>query len=731
MDGLSEVQPAARAQDAPPRADAPRKRWIRRRPPRAQASMHYYAFLSYSHDDNEDAEWLHEAIEEFRVPKALVGRLTENGVIPPRLTPVFRDRGELAAADDLGDEIEEALRASRFLIVLCSPAAVESRWIEAEISAYKRHRPDGCVLAAIIGGEPFASNIPGREAEECFPPALRQKYDRRGRPTGKPAEPIAADLREHGDGRKLGLLKIIAGMLGTGLDDLVQRDTRRRQRRTNLILAASLVGMIFTTGLSVTAIQARDAARDQRREAESLIGFMLGDLRQKLEPIGRLDALDAVGARALAYYEKQNKSELSDAALAQRSRALTLMGEIANTRGDLDGALRRYREALAGTEEAVRRAPDDPQRVFDHAQNVFWVGYIDYQRGNMDKAAAAFREYRRLADRMIALRPDKLDYQLERVSADTNLGTVLWDQRHYRAAADVYQQSLEPAETLVAKAPSNKAYQMQLASTLAWLADARESSGQLDEAMAHRHRQLALLSQLWLANEGDTSIKFQELTTRRALARLLASTGDLPQALDESRRASAVAEWLEKTEPANTEWTQWGATSNFERAALELAANRANEARANANSACAASSRLLARDRSVVAWATNMQFICLKTNARIALRTGVVLDAIALSQQGLAVARSIKDPIDREFAVASAEMTLGEGLTRSGHSAAARGAFERALGAWPKGVEERPVQLADHATLLRRLGRQAEASELAKRLDAIGYRHPDYRSNAI
>src|SRR4051812_27718835 len=237
-------------------------------------------------------------------------------------------------------------------------------------------------------------------------------------------------------------------MLGTGLDDLVQRDGRRRQRRTNLIVAASLLGMIFTTGLSVTAIQARDAARDQRREAEGLIGFMLGDLRQKLEPIGRLDALDAVGGRALAYYEKQNKSELSDASLAQRSRALTLMGEIANTRGDLDGALRRYREALAGTEEALRRSPNDPQRIFDHAQNVFWVGYIDYQRGNMDRAAAAFREYRRLADQMIALRPDKLDYRLERVSADTNLGTVLWDQRHYRAAADVFQQSLEPAETL-------------------------------------------------------------------------------------------------------------------------------------------------------------------------------------------------------------------------------------------------------------------------------------------
>src|SRR3954447_11568300 len=211
MDGITEVQPAQRARAAPTRALGPAKRLLRRRAARAHPSMHYYAFLSYSHDDEEVAEWLQEAIEEFRVPKSLVGKLTKNGVIPPRLTPVFRDRGELAAADDLTDEIETALRASRFLIVLCSPAAVQSRWINEEIAAFKRFRPDGRVLAAIIAGEPFASALPGREAEECFPQTLRQKYDRRGRPTGKAAEPIAADLREHADGRKLGLLKIIAG----------------------------------------------------------------------------------------------------------------------------------------------------------------------------------------------------------------------------------------------------------------------------------------------------------------------------------------------------------------------------------------------------------------------------------------------------------------------------------------------------------------------------------------
>src|SRR5207237_1366946 len=90
------------AHGAPSHGHAPEKRSVRRRLSRAQPAMHYYAFLSYSHDDQEDAEWLHEAIEEFRVPKALVGRVTENGAIPQRLTPCFLSRGERAGGSDRG-----------------------------------------------------------------------------------------------------------------------------------------------------------------------------------------------------------------------------------------------------------------------------------------------------------------------------------------------------------------------------------------------------------------------------------------------------------------------------------------------------------------------------------------------------------------------------------------------------------------------------------------------------
>ena len=69
----------------------------------------YWAYLSYSHRDEADAKWLHTALEKFTVPPALVGRESAGGPIPKSFAPIFRDRQELAASNDLGSVIRAAL----------------------------------------------------------------------------------------------------------------------------------------------------------------------------------------------------------------------------------------------------------------------------------------------------------------------------------------------------------------------------------------------------------------------------------------------------------------------------------------------------------------------------------------------------------------------------------------------------------------------------------------------
>jgi tetratricopeptide (TPR) repeat protein len=680
------------------------------------------AFLSYSHDDAEVADWLHEELEEYHVPPRLVGKLTDQGPVPKRLAPIFRDRHELAAAHDLAGEIEEAIAGSRFLIVLCSPDAAQSHWINEEIACFKRLHGEERILAAIVAGEPFVSDIPGREAEECFPPALRVRFDGRGRPTSHRAEPIAADLREQGDGRKMGLLKIAAGMMGVGLDDLAQREAQRRHRRMYAITAASVAGMLFTSGLAYTAIDARDEARDQRREAEGLIGFMLGDLRQKLEPVGRLDVLDAVGARALEYYEKQDKKTLSDDALAQRSKALTLMGEIATSRGDLDGALRRYREALAGTAETLRRFPNDPQRMFEHAQSVFYVGSIALNRGQIDEAATQFREYRRLAERMIASDRNNPKWQLEGVYAASNLGIVQLEQAHYSQAAATFQSSVAAMEILTAAQPGNREYQKLMSEALAYHASALNYAGKLDQAIEQREQQLALLAPHLAQTKPDAEFRQDAMIANMALSGFYFERNEINTALSHAAAAVDIGHRLVDLEPDNADWRGRSANTELNRALLLLRSGNIAEARTVADQGCTKANQLIAQDPTVNYWQENSRK-CLGLRAELAVIAGSKDEALYLAQQLLDATRSIKlgNAKDR-FALSQARKLVGDILWRSGDRRGAIAAWRAGLAAWPKGIAETPLQMAERGEMLRGVGQRTEGMRIASQLAAMGYR---------
>jgi tetratricopeptide (TPR) repeat protein len=699
---------------------------------RRTAPQHrYMAFLSYSHDDAEVAEWLHEELEEFHVPPRLVGKLTDQGPVPKRLAPIFRDRHELAAAHDLGEEIEEAIAGSRFLIVLCSPAAAKSPWIDEEIACFKRLHREERILAAIVSGEPCASDTPGREGDECFPPSLRVRFDRRGRPTGQRAEPIAADLRDEGDGRKMGLLKIAAGMMGVGLDDLAQREAQRRHRRLYAITAASVAGMLFASGLAYTAIDARDAARDQRREAEGLVEFMLGDLRSKLEPIGRLDALDGVGSRVLAYYSKQDASDLSDAGLLQRSRALSLTAEVAKARGNLDGALRLYQEAMIGTAEAVRRDPDDPQRLFDHAQNVFYAGEIARTQADLGRTERAMREYKRLALRMVSLDPDNIKWRMEVQYAETNLGVVLYDQRRFAQAASQFEQALATIEALATADPQNSDYQKWLAEALAWVGDAQGSAqvseGRLDDAIAVRERNVALLDHLF-AQKDDVAFGEKLVPARRALGNLYADSGHVDLALRQFQTAIDDAERLTSVDMTNSRWRQIGYKVRLDFAKYLLIEGRREDAAIQTRAACETIRELLVRNSGGPAAREGMRN-CWMMRARLAVADGDLQQASSFAQRAEDAAKSVSttDPAQDKYGAAESFRLLGDIRQRLGDKSGAATAWNAGLRAIPAGVAEKPNEMAEHALLLQRLGRVAEARERAAKLATIGYRNPQFR----
>jgi hypothetical protein len=291
----------------------------------------YKAFISYSHSDEKLAAWLHKALEAYRPPKGLVGRETPYGPVPERFAPVFRDREELATSTSLGDTLTQALEDSACQIVICSPRAAASKWTNEEILTYKRLGRSHRIFALIIDGEPGASLNPETADEECFPPALIYEMGDDGELSDVRSEPIAADARPGKDPKQAAKLKLLAGMLGVGFDELRQREVQRRHRRMMVLTTAAVIGMTITSGLAVTAYVARLEAEEQRRiaEIEAETARQTTDFMVGLFAVS--DPSEALGNKITAREILDKGAERIDAELADQPEIqATLMFSVTN-----------------------------------------------------------------------------------------------------------------------------------------------------------------------------------------------------------------------------------------------------------------------------------------------------------------------------------------------------------------------------------------------------------------
>lgn len=674
----------------------------------------YWAFLSYSSRDRKSATWLQRALETYRVPRRLVGRETAVGPAPRQLRPIFRDRTELAADADLRARIQGALAQSGFLIVLCSPNSAGSNWVEEEIRRFRALNGAERILTVILETAPFGS------LQNCFPPALR--HDPEYSLDDPRPVPIAADLRPKGDGRRMAILKLVAGMLGVGLDDLVRRDNQRRIRRLVTATGAAVAGMAVMGILAVAAVIARNEAQRQRSQAEGLIEFMLTDLRKKLEASGRLNLMDGVGNEALNYYREQKPSSLDALSLAQRARALRLMGEIKIQRGDLDDALASFEQASATTEELLSRSPGDGQRMFDHAQNVFWVGEIARQRGNMETAEASFVRYRDLAQRLGAIDPTNDDWRVETAYAESAIGVLFLQEGRSAEAIGPFERSLSVAADLARRHPDTMNLQVEKGQGHAWLADALQKAGRLTEARAHRETELSVYHDVLQKDPTIRQAKFSRIAALQILGRLKQFSGDQKGALADFRTAVDAAAALLDEERDNMDVTSLLAIAQIDCGEALLSAGQLDEARAAQQAGAALLGKALAHDDTVTLWRINRDRATL-LEAAVFLKSGNPEAALRLD-------RAVLDELGKNAGAASNTdpfWLLQRARLQTGDDYAAMRRTDEARNQWTDITRSFADRIDDYEPKLlilleaadQRLGRSDAVHEIAKRLASL------------
>lgn len=209
----------------------------------------YDAFISYSHQDIQQARRLQRRLEAFHMPRGL--EKERNGSAKLK---IFRDQTDLAGAE-LQTSLEREMKAARYLIVICSPAAAASRWVNEEIRYFCSLGRADRIVPFIIEGEPN-SDMPELE---CFPPVLRSE---------EVNELLGVNIHEIGKNKAF--LKVASVLLDLRFNRLVDREKKRRQR-TILVIAGIAAAVGIVTGALVwNNIQIQKKNQEITRENQEI-----------------------------------------------------------------------------------------------------------------------------------------------------------------------------------------------------------------------------------------------------------------------------------------------------------------------------------------------------------------------------------------------------------------------------------------------------------------------------
>lgn len=216
--------------------------------------MSHDAFISYSRKDKEFARQLHKTLTDYSPPKDLP--------LPQRRLDVFRDEDDFTGAEYY-QSLEHHLQASNKLIVLCSPAARNSQFVNDEIRRFAGTKGAEHIIALLVAGIPNNEAAPEQQAQMAFPDALCESMKM----------PLAADYRgfdprrskvDRG-GYEASWFTTLANIYDVSRARIEEREKKRRRARRRLLVLGSAAATVIVLGLSSFGWwQRQDAIQQQR-----------------------------------------------------------------------------------------------------------------------------------------------------------------------------------------------------------------------------------------------------------------------------------------------------------------------------------------------------------------------------------------------------------------------------------------------------------------------------------
>ena len=506
-------------------------------------------------------------------------------------------------------------------------------------------------------------------------------------------------------------------------------DKPRRLVRRGIAAAAITLSLLGVTKYTIDlrreralANAAENEARRRRAQADDLISFMVGDLRKKLEPVGRLDVLDAAATKALEYMSSLDPATLSAADLARNAKALSQLGEVRVAQGKLPDATRAFARSVSLARAAVDREPKNAEWQLQYGNSEFWLGDAHRRAGDLPKALAAWREYLAIADRLSKSDPGNAKFQRELGYAHSNVGFALQSQGKLDEALEHYRTSLAIKKSLAERdrLPESRA---DLANTVEKVAVALQERGDLRGAREQFEKEREIWQELVTADPKHATWRMNLATNAAWLGGLLVDMGEGEAARAIYETELEIDHQLAESDAANLNWRRNLALAWAHLANVDRQAGKHRDALQRFETAELLLRENLAKETRP-AWQRDLAAIQI-SSGEVHVALGEYEKARAVAGEALAYAIRARDTL-----------TAAGGHRILAEVARARGDVETARREWLLASEAigpvdpahaEPRVLIRWATLQAGLGNLAGVRAALERLTRIGYRNPDMR----
>jgi serine/threonine protein kinase len=392
-------------------------------------------------------------------------------------------------------------------------------------------------------------------AESLHGDALLRQADRAATAVGQ----VLA--RDPGHAEALGLQARVEALRARGLAERESHLRRSFLLRAGagalvvLVLAGVGVGAALNRRRVEAEVARGDAERSKESEArarasaEDILAFLLRDLREGLQPIGRIDLLEAVARRSAAYYDTLPEGALPGSA-AQRATAQEILGDVFRAEGDVPRAVAAYGHSLAISGEAAE--PGGSPRVEAVRAK---LGDALHDRWQLAEALDAHRAGVATWEGLLAASPGAPELERPLASAFVRMGDVLASRRRPEEALAAYRRAYLLRHGLAEhRIAEDRGSREELAESYERLAQALVLVGR--RSVAEDDLVAAVEIREELVREDPTHLEWL-LGLQGALEQLgdvQAQRGDRAAAIPTLRRSASIAQSLAARDRDNLRW---------------------------------------------------------------------------------------------------------------------------------------------------------------------------------